>query len=78
MLYNKEKGFHLEYIYDNYFQRLEPISDIVDAEKNIRNSVLRELMKKADELSARILCRNTNLTPKHWIGICSLVVDLEI
>lgn len=65
MLYDEEKGFRLEYIYGNYFQRLEPISDNADAEKDAENSVLRELMEKADEVNARILCRNINLASKR-------------
>jgi hypothetical protein len=30
---------------------------------------LRELMEKADEVNARILCRNINLASKRWIQI---------
>ena len=65
MLDNEENGLCLEYIYDNYFQCLEPISDIVDDEKNADNSVLRELMEKVDAVSAQILCRNINMASKH-------------
>ena len=65
MIYKEEKGLCLEYIYDNYFQCLEPISDIVDAEKNTENLVLRELMEKVNEVNAEILCKNINLASKH-------------
>jgi hypothetical protein len=65
MLYDEEKGFRLEYIYDNFFQRLEEVDDNVEAENDAENSVLRELMEKADEVNSRILCRNINLASKR-------------
>ena len=77
MLDNEENGLCLEYIYDNYFQCLEPIYDIVNAEKNVKNSVLQELVEKVDEVNALILCKIINLASKHWIGICILVVDVR-
>lgn len=46
MLYDEEKGFRLEYIYGNYFQRLE-VEENVEVEKDPENSVLREMMKKS-------------------------------
>lgn len=64
MIYDEEKGFRLEYIYGNYFQRLEA-EENVEAEKDAENSVLRELMEKADEVNARILCRNIHLASKR-------------
>lgn len=64
MLYDEEKGFRLEYIYGNYFQRLQATEEKA-GDEDAENSVLRELMEKADEVNARILCRNINLASKR-------------
>ncbi|KAH9311082.1 hypothetical protein KI387_026117, partial [Taxus chinensis] len=60
MLFDEEKGFRLEYIYGNYFQRLSNEKPV----KRPESSVLQELIEKADDVNARILCRNINLASK--------------
>jgi hypothetical protein len=44
MLYDEEKGFHLEYIYDYYFQCLEAVDDNVEAEKDVERRPTRSML----------------------------------
>lgn len=64
MLYGEEKDFCLKYIYGNYFQHLEEYEN-VEAEKDVENLVLQEIMEKVDEVNAHILCGNSHLGSKH-------------
>eukprot|EP00252_Welwitschia_mirabilis_P009599 TRINITY_DN22261_c0_g1_i1.p1 TRINITY_DN22261_c0_g1~~TRINITY_DN22261_c0_g1_i1.p1 ORF type:complete len:183 (+),score=27.97 TRINITY_DN22261_c0_g1_i1:149-697(+) len=69
MLFDDEDGFRLEYVYGNYFQKLKKDERDTEEEEEegllSENSVLRELMEKADEINARILCRNIALAAKR-------------
>lgn len=62
MIYGEEKDFFLEYIYGNYFQHLEE-EENVEAEKDVDNSVLWELMEKENKVNAHILCGRSHCDP---------------
>ncbi|XP_044474294.1 uncharacterized protein LOC123202421 isoform X3 [Mangifera indica] len=72
MLFDDENGYSPEYIYGNYFERLQGKvtrdTDIVEKEKEeeeeeeeeVRNLGLRELIDNTDTKAGRILHRNLN------------------
>lgn len=72
MIYGEEKDFFLEYIYGNYFQHLEE-EENVEAEKDVDNSVLWELMEKENKVNAHILCGRS-----HWDPIIELIIFVVV